>query len=41
MKFGVVGLGGMGRDWPLHAVENRVVGYNRSPEGIQSLAKDG
>ncbi len=43
MKFGVIGLGQMGGGVALQAMErgHRVIGYNRSPQPTQSLAKEG
>ncbi len=43
MRFGIVGLGRMGGDLGLQAIEkgHRVVGYNRSPERTRELAKAG
>ena len=42
-EFGVIGLGRMGGDLALQAIEKgwRVVGYNRSPEQTRTLAKKG
>lgn len=43
MKFGIIGLGRMGGDLARQAIEkgHHVVGYNRSPEPTQELAKEG
>lgn len=43
MRFGVVGLGRMGRDIALQAMEkgHEVVGYNRSPEVTRKLTEQG
>lgn len=43
MKFGVIGLGRIGGSLALQALEkgHEVVGYNRSPEPTQKLAKEG
>lgn len=43
MRFGIVGLGRIGGDLGLHAIEkgHHVVGYNRSPERTRELAKAG
>ena len=43
MRFGIIGLGRMGGDLGLQAIEkgHRVVGYNRSPERTRELAKAG
>lgn len=42
-EFGVIGLGRMGGDLALQAIEKgwRVVGYNRSPERTRALASKG
>jgi 6-phosphogluconate dehydrogenase (decarboxylating) len=42
-EFGVIGLGCMGGDLALQAIEKgwRVVGYNRSPERTRALARKG
>ena len=42
-EFGVIGLGRMGGDLALQAIEKgwRVVGYNRSPERTRALARKG
>jgi glucose 1-dehydrogenase len=42
MEFGVIGLGRMGGDLALQAIEKgwRVVGYIRSPERTRALAHD-
>lgn len=41
--FGVIGLGRMGGDLALRAIEKgwRVVGYNRSPDRTRALARKG
>jgi len=43
MKFGIVGLGHMGSSLARQAMErgHQVVGYNRSPDATQELAKEG
>lgn len=43
MRFGIIGLGRMGGDLGLQAIEkgHQVVGYNRSPERTRALAKAG
>ena len=42
-EFGVIGLGRMGGDLALQAIEKgwRVVGYNRSPAQMRALARKG
>jgi 6-phosphogluconate dehydrogenase len=43
MRFGIVGLGRIGGNLALQALEkdHQVVGYNRSPQATRSLAKNG
>jgi 6-phosphogluconate dehydrogenase len=43
MKFGIIGLGRMGGGLALQAMEkgHQVVGYNRSPEHIHTLVRQG
>lgn len=43
MKFGIIGLGRIGGSLALQALEkgHQVIGYNRSPDVAQSLAKQG